>query len=287
MTTETVKAFSAPYRMTQLSGSTSLTRPLTSQSHSVITQAQSANTSTGDVTTGVLTGNEDIRAEPNRTGSSSELAQDHAGANSFRAAVPATPDSAGRGISRTDQILGKPTLNDEPYQPAQTMPSLPSLAVAPPLLETRGGLDQPSAQQVAPAEQVGAAILAEISVADRPRSVRLEVQLEPPELGKVWIRLVQTGDDLAVTIRAEHQHAVQSIESQLSTLRQTLDNAGVELRDLDISQHDHQSDQRTFQESQDPTDGRTSWNSALDKTEERSGSMEPLTSTTNRIDVIA
>ena len=64
---------------------------------------------------------------------------------------------------------------------------------------------------------------------------RAEIQLEPPELGRLAIRVEMDGDRLNLQVQAQNAVAREALESALPRLRELLAEQGLSLGDADIS----------------------------------------------------
>ena len=79
----------------------------------------------------------------------------------------------------------------------------------------------------------------------------MRIRLNPVELGAIDVQLVHNAQGVSVSFITEQATTGQLIESQVSQLRQSLKDAGVQLTNLNISQH-QQSNQEggSFKQSQ-------------------------------------
>jgi flagellar hook-length control protein FliK len=64
----------------------------------------------------------------------------------------------------------------------------------------------------------------------------LRLQLSPEHLGRIDIRLVNSGHGLGVTVLTEQAETGKMLEAQLDQLRQTLQDAGIQLSHLNVGQ---------------------------------------------------
>jgi flagellar hook-length control protein FliK len=64
----------------------------------------------------------------------------------------------------------------------------------------------------------------------------LRVQLSPEYLGRIDIRLIQNSHGMSVTVLTEQAETGKLLEAQLDQLRQTLQDAGIQLSHLNIGQ---------------------------------------------------
>ena len=70
----------------------------------------------------------------------------------------------------------------------------------------------------------------------------ISIQLDPGELGKIEVQMTHNAQGVSVSFITEQASTGQLLESQVSQLRQSLKEAGVQLTNLNISQH-HQPNQ--------------------------------------------
>ncbi len=82
---------------------------------------------------------------------------------------------------------------------------------------------------------VADAIVAQARVLERPGAVEFQLRLDPPELGRLHIRLVASGDDLRAQVLVPDEAVRRLLESQLPELRQRLEAAGVSVQELNIA----------------------------------------------------
>ncbi len=65
---------------------------------------------------------------------------------------------------------------------------------------------------------------------------RIELELDPPELGRVWIRLSSLGSAVSAHVRASNEAAVTLIESQITALLESLQSAGMSIDNVQVDQ---------------------------------------------------
>ena len=90
---------------------------------------------------------------------------------------------------------------------------------------------KPIAAQVLPAAAANMITSAVLETVSQNES-RVEVQLDPPELGTVWIELRASGDGMSAMIVSEHDSTSQLIQDQLSNLRKALADSGISVDDF-------------------------------------------------------
>ena len=112
-----------------------------------------------------------------------------------------------------------------------------------------------------PAVEIAAQIVEAVhleTAIESQRSPRLEVQLDPPELGKVWIELSEARDGVMAKITVSRADTHQLLEGELAQIRSSLDEAGVQVSDFQVGH-----DQSRF-EDDSKTSMRTSLNEVGD-----------------------
>jgi flagellar hook-length control protein FliK len=82
---------------------------------------------------------------------------------------------------------------------------------------------------------VAEAIVTQARVLQRPGEMEFQLRLDPPELGRLHIRLVASGDDLRAQILVPDEAVRRLLESQLPELRQRLEAAGVSVQEWNIA----------------------------------------------------
>lgn len=91
-----------------------------------------------------------------------------------------------------------------------------------------------AAQESGITERIMVKILDEIKVSVGPETTSLEIQLEPESLGKVSIEVSSKSGILTAHIAAENEIAKEVIESQLSTLKETLESQGLKVDEIEV-----------------------------------------------------
>src|SRR5579883_452662 len=86
-----------------------------------------------------------------------------------------------------------------------------------------------------PAAQVADALVSQANVLERPGSTEFHIRLDPPELGRVQIRLTTSGDEIHGQVLVANDSVKQMLESQMPELRQRLEAAGVNLQQFNIA----------------------------------------------------
>ena len=120
----------------------------------------------------------------------------------------------------------------------------------------------PATQVNAQAAEVIEQVMSQMKVKIKSGSTSMSLQLNPKELGAIEVQMVRNAQGVSVTFFIEQASTGQLLESQMSNLRQSLKDAGVQLIGLNISQHDQPKQEGGFFR-QDPQFNQTSQRNAF------------------------
>ncbi|GAA6134828.1 hypothetical protein NBRC116188_16180 [Oceaniserpentilla sp. 4NH20-0058] len=73
------------------------------------------------------------------------------------------------------------------------------------------------------------------------------IQLDPPELGALEIKIKVQHDQVSVSFGSNHQVVRDALEAQAPRLREMLDQQGINLADVDVSEHSNQQGENSEQ----------------------------------------
>ncbi len=119
-----------------------------------------------------------------------------------------------------------------------------SLPTVPHSMSAASSLDGPTANagiegvEQTIERQLADAIQAHQTEVDQHGEARLEVLLNPPDLGRVWIRLARTADGIAAHLSVQNLDVQSALQTHLDAIRQGLVQAGVPLTDFQLARHD-------------------------------------------------
>jgi len=88
------------------------------------------------------------------------------------------------------------------------------------------------------AEHLGESIAASYARTPNGESSRFELQLNPPELGRVVVRLEKSEGKVTAKLLVTNEAARVSVERELPALQQSLEEAGVSLDEFELTQRD-------------------------------------------------
>jgi hypothetical protein len=101
---------------------------------------------------------------------------------------------------------------------------------------TRPGMIQTAVSPTAsPAAQLADGVVAHVRTPDADGKVEFHLRLDPPELGRVRVHLVSSGEELSGHVVVADDAVRRLIESQLPELRQRLEAAGLAVQHFDVS----------------------------------------------------
>lgn len=72
------------------------------------------------------------------------------------------------------------------------------------------------------------------------------IQLDPPELGSLQVRIHIQNDQATIHVQAQHTHVRDALESNAFRLRDALANDGIQLEDFDVSSGEQQSQEQLY-----------------------------------------
>ncbi|MEZ6114395.1 MAG: flagellar hook-length control protein FliK [Pirellulaceae bacterium] len=119
-----------------------------------------------------------------------------------------------------------------------------------------------TAQAYAPppvADQVAEAIANRIEQIDDAGNLSFEVQLDPPELGRVDIRIERVNDRLVAHVAIADEAARQMIQQQMPKLQETLREQGIQLHQFDVSHQQSSPQQQQHSDQRHDQRPHTSW----------------------------
>ena len=100
-------------------------------------------------------------------------------------------------------------------------------------------------------------------------STKIEVTLDPPELGRVSIQLAETNDRVTVRVLAIEPATLNSIKADLNTLVENLREAGIDVEDCQCDSFDAQSKDFTMAEDRREFENRLWYGTSEPESEEQ------------------
>lgn len=138
--------------------------------------------------------------------------------------------------------------------------------------------------------QIADSIVTRTKLMSQPGRVEFEMELDPPELGRVHIRLVHADHGVSAKIVVANERTLHLVENQLATLRDSIEQGGTTLTNLDLSQFSFADGQGAWQDAQSDSrpfvgGGWTSLQQAASAT--RHATIDTTNSSTRRVDLRA
>lgn len=158
--------------------------------------------------------------------------------------------------SANERLAPRPdfTPTEPPVADAASAPPIP--VFAPPVSERAVPAVAPNAP-VAPsaplpaAEQLADALVSKAELAKRNGETEFQMRLDPPELGRLHVKLVASGDELRGQVLVADDSVRRLLESQLPELRHKLEAAGVSVQSLDVATDPNGGGRGAFREERD------------------------------------
>jgi flagellar hook-length control protein FliK len=92
-------------------------------------------------------------------------------------------------------------------------------------------------------ESVAREIIEQARIETGVDETRIELELDPPELGRVFVRLSETSEGITARIVVAKEHVWQALGESLADFQSTLADAGIDLRDFSLSQQGDEASQ--------------------------------------------
>ena len=78
-------------------------------------------------------------------------------------------------------------------------------------------------------------IIEQVKLHIRPENTRMEIQLNPEHLGKVELEITSKNGELSARLNVQNDHVKEAIESQMQTLRETLEVQGIKVETIEVT----------------------------------------------------
>lgn len=103
-------------------------------------------------------------------------------------------------------------------------------------------------------------IVEQIKVSIKPDSTSMEMQLNPENLGKINLTVVEKNGEMTAKFIAENHAAKEAIESQIQTLKDNLNNQGLKVEAVEVTVSDFafRQDTQTGQGTENQNDKKSS-----------------------------
>ena len=109
-------------------------------------------------------------------------------------------------------------------------------------------IDEPARLAEAPKNEVLTQVTAQIDQMVKTNQSSLRVQLYPEELGHIDLKIVTTKGGIGVTMLADNASTQDVLKSEMNTLKQNIEQAGIQLSNLHIGQGQNSNQQQAFED---------------------------------------
>lgn len=127
-------------------------------------------------------------------------------------------------------------------------------------VQTTTQISEPARLAEAPKNEVITQVANQIDQMVKSNRSSVRMQLYPEELGHIDLRIVTTKDGIGVTMVTDKASAQQALKSEMDSLRQSIEQAGIQLTNLNINQGHNSNRQQSFEHRQNFSNGSYSGN---------------------------
>ncbi len=111
-------------------------------------------------------------------------------------------------------------------------------------------LNEPARLAEAPRNEVISQIANQLDQMVKTNRSSVRMQLYPEELGHIDIKIVSTKAGIGVTMVADNANTQNALKSEMNSLKQNMQQAGIELSDLNIGQGQNSNKQQNYEDRQ-------------------------------------
>lgn len=139
-------------------------------------------------------------------------------------------------------------------------------------VQTTTQISEPARLAEAPKNEVITQVANQIDQMVKTNRSSVRLQLYPEELGHIDLRIVTTKDGISVTMLTEKASTQQVLKSDMDVLKQNIEQAGIQLTNLNINQGQNSNKQQAFDHRQNfsnnayPGSGSDNSNSSSNET---------------------
>lgn len=123
-------------------------------------------------------------------------------------------------------------------------------AAASAAVQTATQISEPARLAEAPKNEVITQVANQIDQMVKTNRSSVRMQLYPEELGHIDLRIVTTKDGISVTMLTEKASTQQVLKSDMDVLKQNIEQAGIQLTNLNINQGQNSNRQQAFDHQQ-------------------------------------
>lgn len=164
-----------------------------------------------------------------------------AAASYTQSAVPASPDvKSDAGITKIASEIDSASSSAVSAAPTDSSASVQAIAADHPGVQvstTTAQIAEPARTAEARASEMIQQITKQLSDMKNNGQTTLRMQLFPENMGRIDLRMTTNGHNIGVTIIADQSDTSRLLQRNLDNLRQNLNDAGIQINQLDISSH--------------------------------------------------
>lgn len=123
------------------------------------------------------------------------------------------------------------------------------------IVQTTTQISEPARLAEAPKNEVINQVANQLDQMVKTNRSSVRMQLYPEELGHIDLRIVTTKDGINVTMVTEKASTQQALKSEMDSLRQSIEQAGIQLTNLNINQGQNSNRQQSFEHRQNFSNG--------------------------------
>ena len=103
---------------------------------------------------------------------------------------------------------------------------------------------EPVAVEQKAVEQIAERIRVDQQTVNNRKETTIEIELDPPELGRARVELTESENGIAAKIVMSREASARVVEQNLDALRESLRDSGVDVSEFDITYEDPSEDRR-------------------------------------------
>ena len=82
---------------------------------------------------------------------------------------------------------------------------------------------------------IAAQIIEQVKIHIRPENTRMEIQLNPEQLGRVELEISSKNGELSAKMNVQNDQVKEAVESQMQVLRETLEAQGLKVENIEVT----------------------------------------------------
>ena len=169
-------------------------------------------------------------------------------ARNYQETTPKTVESIDKNIKSAE-------ISTNPQTAPPDNPDEPAAAITSASVQNTTQVSEPARLAEAPKNEAITQVADQISQMVKSNRTSVRMQLYPEELGHIDLRIVTTKDGIGVTMVADKVSTQQALKSEMDLLRQSIEQAGIQLSNLNINQGHHSTKQQSFDHRQNFSNG--------------------------------